>query len=301
MPTDPTSPSPSASPSSQPSSPLASRPPLILGLDTATFTASAALVDGQGALLAEDTLDTSGRSDDLLSMLDELCRRVGVLPKQLTAVAVGAGPGSFTGLRIGMASAKGIAFAAGCPLWLVSSLAAMAAELDASIGPTDGPADGEAPLLLPVLDARRNEVFAGFYKRAPGQGGLVEAFPEQVLAPAALLAALPGLAGGQLICSGDALEIFPEELAKLAQSWRPVARTPAGLWIARLALRGERHDALRSGRPAYLRPAEAEVMYPNGIPGAIRTLELPDLPAMAPATATAAPATSAPNGSDEKA
>lgn len=257
----------------------------ILGLDTATFTSSAALVDGEGQVLAEGTLDTSGRGDDLLVLVDEVCARAGIAPRQITAVAVGAGPGSFTGLRIGMATAKGIAFAAGCPLWLVSSLGAMAAELAAELAarsagagaPSAGPM---APLLVPVLDARRGEVFAGFYSEA--DGAFAPAAAEQVLAPEALAGAIAARqaqrgasAADAVVCSGDALEVFGEALAPLAPQWRAVARTPAGRWVARLALAGPREDALRGGRPAYLRPAEAEIMYPDGVPGALRSLVLP--------------------------
>ncbi len=246
---------------------------IVLGLDTATFTASAALVDGEGALLAEGTLDTSGRGDDLLVLLDELCRQANVTPKQLAAVAVGAGPGSFTGLRIGMATAKGIAFAARCPLWLVSSLAAMAGELAAS----EHAGAAASTLWVPVLDARRGEVFAGFYRSGHGgaqDSALEQASAEEVLAPEALAAKL-ATTSVEVVCSGDALEVFAEPLASLAARWRKVARTPSGAWVARLALRGERLDSLRGGRPAYLRPAEAEIMYPDGVPGALRTLSLP--------------------------
>ena len=251
----------------------------ILGLDTATFTSIAALVDGEGRVLAEGTLDTSGRGDDLLVLVDEVCARAGLAPRQLTAVAVGAGPGSFTGLRIGMATAKGIAFAAGCPLWLVSALGAMAAELAAEIAGT--PSARPMPtLFVPVLDARRGEVFAGFYNDAAG--ALAPAAAEQVLAPEALAGAIAAAqaqrgasATDAVVCSGDALEVFGEALASLAPQWRAVARTPAGRWVARLALAGPREDALRGGRPAYLRPAEAEIMYPDGVPGALRSLVLP--------------------------
>jgi tRNA threonylcarbamoyladenosine biosynthesis protein TsaB len=97
----------------------------VLGLDTATATAGIAIVDGD-RVLGEARHDTSGRGADLLVKIDEVCRAAGVAPGALDAIAIGAGPGSFTGLRIGMATAKGIAFAAQRPLWAVSSLAALA-------------------------------------------------------------------------------------------------------------------------------------------------------------------------------
>ena len=272
----------------------------ILGLDTATHTASAALVMPDGQLLAEGTLDTSRRGDDLLVLLDDLCRRAGLSPSELGAVAVGGGPGSFTGLRIGMATAKGVAFAAGCPLWISSSLAAMAAEAAATVAAavtvaaaatdagdaSDASDASDAPLILPLLDARRGEVYCGFHSAAAGTPALG---PERVMAPEMLASAVAELRGAgspprRLWCCGDALEAHPEGLAPWAARWLSCARTPSGLWVARLALAGARHDDLTAGRPAYLRPAEAEVKYPDGVPGARRTSALTQAPPARAAT-----------------
>jgi len=218
---------------------------IILGLDTATTIASIALVDDAGAVLADTRHDTSGRKTDLLVAIDATCQRAGVAPAQLAAIAVGAGPGSFTGLRIGMATAKGIAFAAGRPLWAVSSLAALAYE-----------AGGEG-LVIAALDARRGELFAGCYR----DGALVA--PERTIAPEDLA----GL-GPARFC-GDALAAYPDVLAPLASAWTNVL-TPSGAAVARLALAGPRTDVLLGGAPSYIRPAEAEVKYPDGVPGALR-------------------------------
>jgi tRNA threonylcarbamoyladenosine biosynthesis protein TsaB len=246
----------------------------ILGLDTATFTSSAAVLDGDGRLLAEDTLDTSSRGDDFLVLVDRVCRVAGVAPMQLAAVAIGGGPGSFTGLRIGMATAKGIAFAAGCPLWITSSLAAMAAEV-AEVAATRYPVSAarNSPLLVPVLDARRGEVFVGFYTRAAGGGALVSIAPERAMPPinleAALASALVRCGDRPIHCCGDALAVHRDALALRAEHWLAAARTPSGAWVGRVALAGERHDEITSGRPAYLRQAEAEIKYPHGVPGAL--------------------------------
>jgi tRNA threonylcarbamoyladenosine biosynthesis protein TsaB len=144
---------------------------IVLGLDTATHTAGIAIVDSAGdRVLAECRHDTSGRGADLLVKLDELCRGAGVAPTAFDAIAIGAGPGSFTGLRIGMATAKGIAFAAQRPLWAVSSLAALADDARREVAPAE-------PILCAALDARRGEVFAGCFWRG------VALAPERVLAP----------------------------------------------------------------------------------------------------------------------
>lgn len=222
----------------------------VLGLDTASGFASVALVDDKN-VLAETRSDTAGHRADLLVLVDDVCNRAGVTPAQLDAVAIGAGPGSFTGLRIGMATAKGIAFAAQRPLWAVSSLAALAyAELERD-------ATG---IVVGVLDARRGEVYAGAYRSE--SGSLVLVGEERVLPPRELASFAPP--GARFV--GDAAKAYPE-LAQLPGTW---GVTPSGSAVARLALAGARVDVLVSGVPTYIRPSEAEVRYPDGVPGALR-------------------------------
>jgi tRNA threonylcarbamoyladenosine biosynthesis protein TsaB len=228
----------------------------ILGLDTSTLSAGIAVLDDD-RVLAEGRHDSSRRTADLLVGIDALCRRAGVAPTELEAVAVGAGPGSFTGLRIGMATAKGIAFAAGVPLWAVSSLAALAA--DARATPD---ARAPAPAIAAVLDARRGEVFAGCYRGDELVGD------ERVLAPDQLATWVESLLGPDARFAGDARAAHAV-LAPLADRWlSPLA--PSGVSVARLALAGPRTDVLTSGAPMYIRPAEAEIKYPDGVPGALR-------------------------------
>jgi tRNA threonylcarbamoyladenosine biosynthesis protein TsaB len=235
----------------------------VLGLDTATLTAGIALVDGD-RIVAQARHDTSGRSADLLVAIDAVCRTAGIAPSELDAVAVGAGPGSFTGLRIGMATAKGIAFAAQRPLWAVSSLAALAHDATVELANRQlvPVLDG---VIVAALDARRGEVYAGCY-RADGTAVGVE----RVLAPAELAPWVAELAGDALQSfAGDALASFPDVLAPLASRWLPIA-TPSGASVAQVALAGARVDVVTGGAPMYIRPSEAEVMYPDGVPGAIR-------------------------------
>jgi len=246
----------------------------LLGLDTATSTAGIAVVD-DGRVLAEARHDTSGRGADLLIAIDRVCRDAGVAPAALDAIAVGAGPGSFTGLRIGMATAKGIAFAADRPLWAVSSLEALADDAfrELAVGPSTRRHDG---VVCAVLDARRGEVFAGCYRDRSIRLG-----PERVMSPAELgpwvaglvaeLAELEHASARPVSFAGDALDAHRDALAALAAdgAWL-AARTPSGTAIARLALAGARADVTRGGVPAYIRPSEAEVKYPDGVPGALR-------------------------------
>ena len=112
---------------------------LTLAFDTATDTATSALV-ADGELLGE----RSSRAATLLEDVDALLRQGGAHPGDLDALAVGIGPGSFTGIRIGLAAARGLAFSLDLPGGGVSTLAALGAG---------------APDAVPVIDARRREVF----------------------------------------------------------------------------------------------------------------------------------------------
>src|SRR5262245_8836182 len=127
---------------------------LTLAFDTATEIATSALVD-DGEVLAE----RSSRAQTLLEDVDALLRQGGAHPSDIGMLAVGIGPGSFTGVRIGLAVARGLALSLGVGGAGVSTLDALAAG---------------APGAMPVVDARRREVFA-----------LVDGVPA-VLAPAAL-------------------------------------------------------------------------------------------------------------------
>lgn len=112
---------------------------LILAFDTATDQATSALV-ADGEVLGE----RSSRASTLLADVDALVRQAGAHPRDVDALAVGVGPGSFTGIRIGLAAARGLALALDVPAAGVSTLDALAAG---------------APGATPVIDARRREVF----------------------------------------------------------------------------------------------------------------------------------------------
>jgi tRNA threonylcarbamoyl adenosine modification protein YeaZ len=144
---------------------------LNLALDTATRCGRFALAEGDRLLVSRPLNVEGSYADALLPVILELLNDVGRSKNDLSAVGVTVGPGSFTGIRIGVATAKGLAWGLGCRLVGVTTLAAMAAALLA-----DNPA---AELAVPVLDARRGEVFCGLYRR---QGAWVT----PVLAAAAL-------------------------------------------------------------------------------------------------------------------
>ena len=143
-----------------------------LAFDTATFWGRFALA-ADSALLAYRQVNVSGKyADALLPVIDDLLAEVGRDRGELSVLGVTQGPGSFTGVRIGVATAKGLAYGLGIPLVAVPTLAAMAAAL------LEQGQDGD--LAVPVLDARRGELFAAVYSR---RGRWVETVAEPAALP----------------------------------------------------------------------------------------------------------------------
>ena len=130
----------------------------LLGLDTSTSAAGACVLraDGEWSEVVappERLQRPPAHASELMPAVADVMSRAKVGWGDLDAIAVGVGPGTFTGLRIGIATARALAGANGLPLRPVSSLAALAAGI-------------EAPLRLPLIDARRGEVFGALYKGA---------------------------------------------------------------------------------------------------------------------------------------
>ena len=130
----------------------------ILGIDTTGQTAGAALLDGD-RLLAEFSLNYKlTHSQTILPMIAELLERTETAREDIGFIACSAGPGSFTGLRIGAATAKGIALALGRPVIPVPTLDALAY----NVYETDG-------IICPIMDARRQQVYSAFYTWTDGR------------------------------------------------------------------------------------------------------------------------------------
>jgi tRNA threonylcarbamoyladenosine biosynthesis protein TsaB len=140
---------------------------IVLGLDTATSATAVALrlADGTTREARDDPAPGGhpGHATRLLAMTDELLSHAALGLEQVDRIAVGAGPGTFTGLRVGIATARGLAQSLGAELVAVSSLRALA----------HGAMGSQQPrALVATIDARRGEVFAAVY--SPGEGGLAE-------------------------------------------------------------------------------------------------------------------------------
>jgi tRNA threonylcarbamoyladenosine biosynthesis protein TsaB len=214
----------------------------LLAIETATESCSAALLAGE-RLLARSELAPRRHAELLLPMCEELLAEAGLSRHALDAIAVGCGPGAFTGVRLAVSAAQGIALALDIPVVPVSSLAALALQAP----------DDEAATLA-VIDARMGEIYAGAFRRT--QDGLVEPLGMETVGTAETLA-LPAASAWNVIGSGwasyrDALS------ARLpaAPCWADGERYPQAVDVARLAL-----PQARAGRgvpadqvlPVYLR------------------------------------------------
>lgn len=229
----------------------------ILAIETATLTASVALLR-DGKIAFERSSGVNSHSQILLELIDEGLRTCDLALADLNTIAIGAGPGSFTGLRIGMATAKGLCFAAGVSMTPVSSLAALA--LDCA---NHHPADA---IYLPVMDARRKEIFAGFFEREGDE--FTSLTNERVMAPAQLAAhALEVAQGRPLILSGDGATKYRELVAPIGQVVDDAPQTPTARSVALLAQHLPPIDVLATAAPTYVRLSEAEIKFPNGNPG----------------------------------
>lgn len=147
-----------------------------------------AIVDGKGRVAEYRLEATRSRSERVMPMIDRVLKDSQTMPENLTGIAVSIGPGSFTGLRIGLSTAKGLAFALKLPVVGVSSLETLAASLarESLAGP------GQAYPICPVLDAKRQEVYAALFRADP-EGGLKKIVGEEVITPAGLMEKLSGL------------------------------------------------------------------------------------------------------------
>ncbi|HKZ11075.1 MAG TPA: tRNA (adenosine(37)-N6)-threonylcarbamoyltransferase complex dimerization subunit type 1 TsaB [Rhodanobacteraceae bacterium] len=148
----------------------------LLAIETATEACSVALLHGE-MLIDRTELAPRRHAELVLPMAEDVLAEAGITRRQLDAIAVGQGPGAFTGVRLAISVAQGLALALDLPVVPVSSLAALAMQ---------APKNGAA--ILAAIDARREEIYAGAFRF--DAGGLVEALDrERVLPPSALVLA----------------------------------------------------------------------------------------------------------------
>jgi tRNA threonylcarbamoyladenosine biosynthesis protein TsaB len=224
----------------------------VLGIDTGGPRADLALVAG-GRVLAEGSHSVASHGAELPEAVAQVLANAGLSIRELKAVAVGIGPGSFTGLRVGLSYAKGLKLAVGCALLGIPSLDTLALTALAEISVTP-----VGPLICPVLDARKGEVYAALYRTS--EDGLEKLSDDLVVALENLVPHL----GTDVVLVGDAKA---EEACALVV--RAGGRATC-LEITGLHLRGRVVAALGAARlaagetdnafvlePLYVRSAEA--------------------------------------------
>lgn len=230
----------------------------LLAIESATDWLSVALLEGAEVVRLERASGTRQHAAALLPHVQSILAEAGWSLAQIDALGVSAGPGSFTSLRIGLATAKGLGFGRDWAAVGVSTLAAMA--LGAFDGESDAPADA-ASLVVPLLDARRGEWYGGGFRR---QGAGVEAVVREALYdPASLAADLAGEGEAVLVCPerGGWGEGFTAAGVDVSRAIEGEAARPRADRVGQLAQRvleaGE-GDSIEALAARYLRRAEAE-------------------------------------------
>lgn len=222
----------------------------ILAIDSSGLAASAAVTE-DGILIAEYTVHyKKTHSQTLLPMIDEISRMIDLDLSTLDAIAVAGGPGSFTGLRIGSATAKGLGLALDKPLIPVPTLEAMAYNLC-----------GAAGLVCPMMDARRSQVYTGIYRFQGAE--FITVLAQRAEAVEETAARLNEM-GEPVILLGDGAAAYRDKIEGMLQvPWTMapahVNRQRAGA-VAALAERyfAEGRIPAAEHRPEYLRLSQAE-------------------------------------------
>ncbi|MCF7742196.1 tRNA (adenosine(37)-N6)-threonylcarbamoyltransferase complex dimerization subunit type 1 TsaB [Aeromonas veronii] len=216
----------------------------ILAVDTATEACSAALLVGD-KLFSRWEEAPRDHTRKILPMVQAVLEDAGISLSDLDAIAFGRGPGSFTGVRIGISVAQGLAFGAGVPLIGISTLAAMAQ----GAYRLDG-----AEQVLTAIDARMNEVYFGRYELIDGRMQLVG---DEVVSEPAALVDVRGKLTGPVTCVGTGFETYGETLSGLADELAvSQVRFPAAedmLPLARAAWLAGEAVPVEQATPVYLR------------------------------------------------
>ena len=227
--------------------------PIILALENSSQCGSVALV-AHGVCLAEYSLTTTTtHSRRLLTSIQQIMAETEIGWDRISAIAVSAGPGSFTGLRIGLTTAKGLAMATGTPLISVSSLTTLACQL---------PWTGR--LICPVLDARKQEVYTAFFRS--DDDGVPRRISEIVaIAPQELAQTVKE----DVIFLGDGTRIYQDVLGEGGGGGRVSFANPEIFFLRAAALgaaalgKWRKKEFLDTANaiPDYIRPSEAEIGF----------------------------------------
>ena len=227
---------------------------LVLALETATEHASVVLAEDDRELAAWRAVTQQDLCLRLAAEVTQVLQQAGAEPGDVTLVTVGLGPGSFTSLRVGLATAKGFCLARGVPLVGVPALEAIAWQVRDRVSGT----------VCPVIDARRGELYAGLFQVAGRQ--VVRQSEEFVARPAELGKRLAAL-GQPVSLLGQVDKIQPDALAELQGDRIEVLADPVAPDALAIACIGRQRypsrplDEIDSARPIYVRRSYAEERF----------------------------------------
>ncbi|MBI5409946.1 MAG: tRNA (adenosine(37)-N6)-threonylcarbamoyltransferase complex dimerization subunit type 1 TsaB [Nitrospirae bacterium] len=224
----------------------------ILAVETATIAGSVAILDDNRGLIGEVRVDIKvAHAERLMPSIVWLLKSSGISIKEIDAFAVSIGPGSFTGLRIGLSTVKGFAYATGKPVVPVPTLDAFARTLPSC-----------SYMICPMLDARKNEVYAGLYKWEGGHCRKI--LPEAAISPVELLEQIDE----PTVFTGEGAAIYRKLISDVMKDnavFAPASRmSPSASTVAELAV-----EIIRQGiftdpislTPFYIRRSEAEIHW----------------------------------------
>ncbi|WP_430599940.1 tRNA threonylcarbamoyl adenosine modification protein YeaZ [Enterococcus sp. AZ095a] len=220
-----------------------------LAIDTSNQTLAVAVVDGQEVLGQSQTMAIKNHSTALMPAIDGLMQAVGMAPKELEQIVVAKGPGSYTGLRIGVTTAKTLAQTLNIPLIGVSSLKAVAANCV-----------GVSQVIVPLFDARRQNVYAGAYQWH--NGTLETRIKDQHISLSELLTQLKAVDGQEVLFVGADTVKFKD----MIEAELPTAHInqvsfwnyPNGVILAAIAKEEAPVASIHDFVPDYLKLVEAE-------------------------------------------
>lgn len=225
----------------------------VLAIDSSGLTATVAIVEDD-TTIAEFTINyKKTHSQTLLPMIDEMVKMVEADLNTIDAIAVAGGPGSFTGLRIGSATAKGLGLALGKPLIHIPTADAMAYSIY-----------GCEDIICPIMDARRNQVYTGIYQM---DGDKLQVLEAQMAVEIDELAKKLCTYGKPVIFLGDGVPVHKDRLEKELMTNYDIAFAPAHMNQQRAATVGMlgiqyykegKTETAMEHKPDYLRVSQAE-------------------------------------------
>ncbi len=220
----------------------------ILSIDSSALVASVAVCEDENVLALYTLNNGNTHSETLLPMVESVLKNLSLSARDIELFAASAGPGSFTGVRIGVATLKGLAFGSNTPCVGVSTLHALAENLRFHAG-----------LICPVMNARRSQVYTALF-RSDGEK-LVRLMPDSALSITELDELLASYSEEVCFC-GDGYDITVSALTKTHARYVPEAlRSQSAVSVAAVALEAYKSGEATSDldvRVDYLRPSQAE-------------------------------------------